>query len=156
MSSSFDGEQPDQSNDQKDLRAAIKLARKFREKTDDYEKLTAFHESHKSYEKAIQKEKAALENELELLHIQHSDATEKMQCLENDIKEKNAIIEMLQYGTQGKCGVCGKCCKIIDSHPYSKVLLDTIFRANYSGVYDLQREKCLQPSSCKWKHLCHA
>ena len=46
-----------------------------------------------------------------------------MQALESNIEEKNAIVEMLQYVTQGKCGVCSKSCKIIDSHPYSKVVL---------------------------------
>ena len=88
----------------------------------------------------IRAQKADLENQLQLLRNENSQLMEKMQALESNIKEKNAIIEMLQYGTQGKCGVCSKSCKIIDSYPYSKVVLETIFGANYSGIYDLQQE----------------
>ena len=63
--------------------------------------------------------------------------------------------DMLQYGTQGKCGVCSKVSKIIiESHPYSRVVLETVFRANYSGILDLQQDQPMEPSSCKWKHLC--
>ena len=116
------------------LHAAKKLARGYRKKKNKNETLTAIQESHKSYEKIIQAQKADLENQLQLLRNENSQLTEKMEALESNIKEKNAIIKMLQYGTQGKCGVCSKNCKIIDSHPYSKVVLlgnnlwDKLFR----------------------------
>ena len=74
-------------------------------------------------------------HELEQLKTQSEQEKGK---LKERIRQLEAMGDMLQYGTQGKCGVCSSTSKIIDSHPYSRVVLETVFRANYSGIFDLQ------------------
>ena len=104
----------------------------------------------------IQDQKADLENQLQLLGKESSQLTERMQALESNIKEKNAIIETLQYGTQGKCGVCSKTgCKIISSHPYSRVILETILIGQIIHEFMIYNkgETSLPQSACRWKHL---
>ena len=159
---SSDGEQPHQRNHEKVHQHAKKLAQGYTEMKKEYETLKAKHESLWKFAEAIENQKAALKNELELLKKCSSQSEketrqlkEQIRHLESGIKDKDAIAEMLQYGAQGKCGVCSENCKIIDSHPYSKVVLETVLGADYLGILDLQQDQHLQPSSCKWKHLCH-
>ena len=159
---SSDGEQPHNiSNDRKVNEHATKIAQGYIVMREHCKKLKAKHASHWAFAEAVQNEKAALEGELKQLKTcsvlsekENGQLKERIQHLESDIKDKKAITEMLQYGTQSKCGVCSKNCKIIDSHPYSKVVLDTVFGADYLGILDLQQDQFLQPSTCKWKHLC--
>ena len=143
-----------QGNDKNVHRHARKIAQGYlaTEIKKDFEKLKAKHESHWTFAEAVQNEKTILTHELEQLKIRSEQETGK---LRERIRQLEAIGDMLQYGTQGKCGVCSKASKIIiESHPYSRIVLETVFRANYSGILDLQQDQPMEPSSCKWKHLC--
>ena len=153
LTDSSDDEQPIDGNSDKSVvhRHARKIARGYLEIKNDFEKLKAKHESHWTFAEAVQNEKSILTLELEQLKT-HSD--QEKNKLKERIRQLEAMGDMLQYGAQGKCGVCSKSCKLVDSHPYSRVVLETVFGANYSGIFDLQQDQFLQPTSCKWKHLC--
>ena len=145
---------------------ARKFARGYLEIKRDFDKLKAKHESHWTFAEVLQNEKKILQHELEQLKAKnHEQETSKLKERENHeretsklkerIRQLEAMSDMLQYGTQGECGVCGMASKvIIESHPYSKVVLETIFGANYFGILDLQQDKSMEPSSCRWRHLC--
>ena len=127
---------------------ARKIAKKYVENKDELQKLKVKHDNHLSVARSLQSRVAQLESELE--QLERANKKEDQERLEH----VKALIEMLTYGTQGKCGVCKQNSKIIDSHPYSRVVLETVLGANYSGILDLQQDTLMQPSSCKWKHLC--
>ena len=127
---------------------ARKIAKKYVENKDELQKLKVIHDNHLSVARSLQSRVAQLESELE--QLERANKEEDRERLEH----VKALIEMLTYGTQGKCGVCKENSKIIESHPYSRVVLETVLGANYSGILDLQQDTLIQPSSCKWKHLC--
>jgi uncharacterized coiled-coil DUF342 family protein len=107
------------------------------------------------FAEAVENEINALKRELEQSVQSNTQNEREIGKLKERIRQLGAMGDMLQYGTQGKCGVCGEASKkISESHPYSRVVLETVLKANYSGIFDLQQDKSLEPSSCKWRHLC--
>jgi hypothetical protein len=131
---------------------AKKIARGYLEMKKHHETLKATHDSHWKFAEAVENEKNALKHDLEQLKTNEQQEKAK---LKERIRQLEAMGDMLRYGAQGKCGVCSKASKtIIESHPYSKVVLETVLKGNYSGIWDLQQDKPMEPSSCKWKHLC--
>lgn len=134
-------------------RHAKKLAKGYKKEKTDHEKLKAKYSSHWRFAEAVQNERDELKRKLNELKARNAP-DEEMVPLRQEFKKRKAIMEMLKYGVQSKCGVCYKNRKISESHPYSKVVLETVLGANYSGIYDLQQREPLQPSSCAWRHLC--
>ena len=134
-------------------RHAKKLAKGYKKEKTDHEKLKAKYSSHWSFAEAVKNERDELKRKLNELKARNAP-DEEMVPVRQEFKKRKAIMEMLKYGVQSKCGVCYKNRKIIESHPYSKVVLETVLGANYSGIYDLQQREPLQPSSCAWRHLC--
>ena len=156
MGSSSDEER--RQSDHKTLRRDIGvLARGYKGVKENNEKLKAKADSYQGHIKALKGEIVSKKNEIENLKANcesEKQAKKQIEPLEHEIAEMQVAIEMLCYGTQNKCGVCNRNCKIIDSHPYSHKVLEVVFGANYSGIFDLQQDQMMQPSSCKWKHLC--
>ena len=132
-------------------RHAKKIARRYLETKYDNVRLKTKYDIYWTFAVTLKNEIGALVNQLEQRSIQ---GDEERTSLLMQLKQKKASMQMLKYGVQGKCGVCSKTCKIIESHPYTRVVLETAFGANYSGIFDLQEGHKMQPSSCRWKHMC--
>lgn len=153
MGSSSDEEQGQSEPTDKELRRHIKvLARGYKDVKENNKKLKAKADSYQSHIKSLKDEIVTKKDEIEQLKKQN--AFEQIEVLKQEVAEMEVAVEMLSYGTQSKCGVCNKNCKIIDSHPYTQKVLEVVFGADYLGIFDVQQDQMLQPSSCKWKHLC--
>lgn len=119
LTDSSDEEPEVHGNDKKVRRHAKKFARGYLEIKKDSEKQKVKHASHLAFAEALQNERNDLIRELAHCQLKTQNDERETGKLKERIRQLEAMGDMLQYGTQGKCGVCSKTSKIIDSHPYS-------------------------------------